>query len=89
MANKTERIEARFPEELKVLAERAALANGTTLTDYLAYLVRKDAPRRLRQHNEMAVTNEQFDRFIKVCEEASAPSPKILDVARRLDQEGF
>jgi uncharacterized protein (DUF1778 family) len=44
MTNKTERIEARFPAELKALAERAALASGYTLTDYLAYLVRNDAP---------------------------------------------
>ena len=35
MPTKTERIEARFPADLKALAERAALASGYTLTGYL------------------------------------------------------
>lgn len=89
MANKTERIEARFPADLKALAERAALASGYTLTDYLANLVRNDAPKRLKAQSEIALTNEQFDQFIKVCEAAPAPSRKILDAARKLDEEGF
>lgn len=89
MATKTERIEARFPAELKALAERAASASGYTLTDYLANLVRNDAPMRLKAQNEIAVTNEQFDRFMAICEAAPAPSNKILDAARKLDEEGF
>ena len=89
MANKTERIEARFPAELKALAERAALASGYTLTDYLANLVRKDAPKRLKAQAEMVVSNTAFDHFIKVCESAPAPGRKILDGAEKLDREGF
>lgn len=89
MATKTERIEARFPAELKALAERAALASGYTLTDYLANLVRSDAPKRLKASTEITLTNEQFDRFIEVCESAPSPSKKLLDAARKLDEEGF
>ncbi|WP_018274658.1 DUF1778 domain-containing protein [Teredinibacter turnerae] len=89
MTTKAERIEARFPAELKALAERAALASGYSLTDYLAYLVRNDAPQRLKAQNEIVLTNERFDHFIKVCETAKAPSKKILDAAKRLDSEGF
>lgn len=89
MVSKTERIEARFPADLKALAERAALASGYTLTDYLAYLVRNDAPKRLKAQSEIVLTNEQFDHFVKVCETAPAPSKKILDAARMLDKAGF
>jgi uncharacterized protein (DUF1778 family) len=89
MAVKTERIEARFPAELKVLAERAALASGHTLTDYLASLVRRDAPKRLKAQNEIKLANEQFDDFITACEKAAEPSKAILNAARKLDQEGF
>ncbi|MEJ2608564.1 MAG: DUF1778 domain-containing protein [Candidatus Thiodiazotropha sp.] len=89
MTSKTKRIEARFPAELKALAERAALASGYTLTDYLANLVRNDAPKRLRAQSEIGLTNEVFDHFIKVCETAQAPSQKILDAAQKLDNEGF
>lgn len=89
MSTKTERVEARFPADVKALAERAALASGYTLTDYLANLVRSDAPQRLKAQSEIELTNQQFDHFIQVCERAPAPSQKILDAARKLDQEGF
>lgn len=89
MAIKTERIEARFPAELKTLAERAAFASGYTLTDYLANLVRNDAPKRLQAQCDITIANEQFDRFAKACNSAEAPSPKIVAVAKKLDEEGF
>jgi len=89
MASKTERIEARFPSELKVLAERAALISGITLTDYLANLVRADAPKRLKSENEIVLANQQFDDFIQVCDTALAPSKKLTEAANRLDSEGF
>ena len=89
MAGKTERIEARFPADLKVLAERAVLASGYTLTDYLASLVRNDAPRRLRAQSQIELTNQQFDDFIQACQSTSKPHQKIIDVARKLDAEGF
>ncbi|MCY3769035.1 MAG: DUF1778 domain-containing protein [Gammaproteobacteria bacterium] len=89
MPTKTERIEARFPADLKALAERAALASGYTLTGYLAHLVRNDAPKRLNAHREIVLAHEQFDHFIAICENAPPPGRKILDVAQKLDQEGF
>ena len=89
MTAKAERIEARFPSELKSLAERAALASGYSLTDYLAHLVRNDAPQRLKAQNEIQLTNERFDHFIKVCEAAKTPSKKIIETAKKMDKEGF
>ena len=89
MPSKTERIEARFPADLKVLAERAALASGYTLTDYLANLVRNDAPQRLKAQSVIELTNQQFDDFIQACEAVSNPSPEIMEAARKLDSEGF
>ena len=89
MAAKTERVEARFPAELKALAERAALASGYTLTDYLALLIRNDAPKRLKAQQEIELTNKRFDHFMEVCEAARSPSKEILDAVRKLDKEGF
>jgi len=89
MATKTERIEARFVPEIKSLAERAALASGVTLTDYLAKLVREDAPKTLKTYAEMQLTNQQFDHFLTICEAEQAPSEAILDAANHFDNEGF
>jgi len=86
---KSERLTIRFPPELKILAERAALASGYTLTEYLAELVRKDAPGRLKLQGEMKLANERFDQFIQACERANAPGKTILDAAGQLDREGF
>ncbi len=89
MVRKTERIEARFLPEIKQLAERAALVRGITLTDYLARLVRKDAPKTLKAYSEIQLTNQQFDDFITICEAEHKPSQAIMDAAKRLDKEGF
>lgn len=89
MATKTERVEARFIPEIKLLAERAALASGVTLTDYLARLVKEDAPKTLKAFADIQLTNRQFDDFIAICETEQEPSEAILAAAKRLDKEGF
>lgn len=89
MATKTERVEARFIPEIKLLAERAALASGETLTDYLARLVKEDAPKTLQAFSDIQLTNRQFDDFISICESEQQPSEAILAAAKRLDEEGF
>lgn len=89
MTAKTERVEARFLPEIKQLAERAALANGMTLTDYLAKLVREDAPKTLSAYSEIQLTNQQFDQFMHSCQATQKPSKAILEAAKRLDEEGF
>ena len=89
MAIKSERVEARFMPEIKQLAERAALVSGETLTDYLVRLVREDAPKTLKSYSEIQLTNQQFDKFIAICEAEHEPSPAITEAAKRLDDEGF
>jgi len=91
MIAKRERIEARFLPEIKRMAERAALLNGLTLTDYLAKLVSEDAPKTLKYHNELTLSNQQFDDFLQICEaEADYElSDEIKQAANRLDKEGF
>jgi uncharacterized protein (DUF1778 family) len=89
MSTKTERIDARFDPEIKALAERAALVGNQSLTAYLSYLVRKDAPRRLKKQREIILTNERFDQFVAACEQAPPPSKKLLKAAKTLDKKGF
>ena len=88
-APKSQRVEARFSPEVKQLAERAASVSGFSLTDYLTNLVRNDAPGRLKKHEEVALSNERFDRFIAACEAVAEPSQKLKAAARKLDEEGL
>ncbi len=89
MLRKKERVEARFMPEIKQLAERAAMASGVTLTEYLVRLVQEDAPKTLKSYSEIQLTNQQFDNFIAICDREHEPSKAIIDAANRLDKEGF
>jgi uncharacterized protein (DUF1778 family) len=89
MPSKFERVDVRFPAELKALAERAALASGCSLSDYLVSLVRIDAPMRLQANNQITLANTQFNQFVEACDNAPIPGEKLVDAARKCDTEGF
>ena len=85
----TQRIEIHVDSSIRQMAERASAASGCTLTEYLTRLILKDAPNVLKTQAEISLTNEQFDRFIAICNAGKPPSPRILEAAKRLDDEGF
>ncbi len=89
MRAKYERLEAKLSPETKRLAERAALVSEVTLTDYLVKLIKEDAPKTIKAHAEIQLTNQQFDDFIKICESTRKPSNEIMTAAKLLDDEGF
>jgi len=86
-----ERIEMRVDIEIKQLAERASAALGcASLTEFITRLICENAPKILQHENSIQLTNAQFDNFIAICNDAeSKPSARILEAAKRLDDEGF
>ena len=84
-----ERLEAKIRPETKRLAERAALVSGITLTDYLIKLIQEDAPKTLKDHTEIKLTNEQFDKFFSICNSDRALSKELESAAKLLDDEAF
>ena len=90
-AARKERIDMRVDSETKQLAERASAAAGySSLTDFVTHLIRDNAPDILRQQTTIELTNKQFDQFMAACmNESDAPSVRIQEATRRLDQEGF
>lgn len=89
MAIAIHRIDMRVNEQTKQLAERAAALSGCSVTEYLVRLIQKDAPKVLNGDTHIALSNEQFDHFMRVCEQGKPLSPRIRDVAERLKNEGF
>ncbi|MEE9422724.1 MAG: DUF1778 domain-containing protein [Gammaproteobacteria bacterium] len=85
------RIDMRIDEETKALAERAAVALGcASLTEFMTRLIREHAPTIIEHETNLQVTNQQFDHFMRVCQDTERkPSAQILDAARRLEEEGF
>ena len=89
-AKKKQRMNIRLAPEDKELAERACVASGQSMTDYVVNLIRRDAPEVLKRQATITLTNAQFDNFMVVCQDKTlVPSPRILEAARKLDQEGF
>lgn len=84
-----ERLEAKIQPETKRLAERAAAISGITLTDYIVKLIKEDAPKTLKAHTEINLTNEQFDKFSAICNSSRALSQELKKAANLLDNEGF
>lgn len=89
MSTAIHRIDMRINEQTKQLAERAAALSGCSVTEYLVRLIQQDAPKVLSGDTRIALSNEQFDHFMMVCEQVKAPSRQLRDAARQLDTEGF
>ena len=91
LASNNQRIEMRVDLETKQMAERAAMALGcSSLTEYITRLIRENSPQIIQQQSEIKLSNQQFDDFIKLCEDDSLkPSESLLKASTRLDKEGF
>ena len=88
---RTERLDMRVDTDTKQLAERASAAAGySSLTDFVTHLIRENAPEILKQQTTIELSNQHFDQFMAACmDDTAAPSARILEAAKRLDQEGF
>ena len=90
-AIRRERIEMRVDSDIKQLAERASAVLGfASMTEFITNLIRENAPKILQQQTAIEVTNTQFDRFMAICNDTERkPSARILEAAKRLDNEGY
>lgn len=84
-----ERIAMRVDPEIKLLAERASAAAGTTLTEFIVSLIRSNAPKILKEQTSIKLTNQEFDNFINFCELEKEVPKKLKMYAQRLDDEGY
>jgi len=89
MATLATRIDMRVNEQTKQLAERAATLSGCTVTEYLTRLILKDAPKVLQGETQISLSSTQFNHFMEVCKNTKAPTQKLLDAAKSLDNNGF
>jgi uncharacterized protein (DUF1778 family) len=91
VSSNNQRIELRVDLETKQIAERASAALGcASLTEYITRLIRENSPQIIQQQTEIKLNNQQFDRFIALCEDTTLePSSRLIKAARRLDNEGF
>ena len=91
VSSNNQRIELRVDLETKQIAERASAVLGcSSLTEYITRLIRENSPQIIQQQTEIKLSNQQFDHFIALCEDAALkPSLRLVKAAKRLDKEGF
>jgi uncharacterized protein (DUF1778 family) len=81
----------KIDSETKLLAERAAAVQGLSLSAYLNSLIRQNAPLILAEQHRIKLTNLQYDRFAKACEQPEnwPQSVKLLNIVKEIESEGY
>ncbi len=85
----TQRLEMRDDKDIKKMAERASAALGCNVTEYVTRLILENAPKVLEEQSRIELTNQQFERFLTICDQGKPLSPRIRKAAERLDEEGL
>ena len=77
------RLELRVTPEQGALIREAAELEDTTVTAFVLETVTAKASRVLKQHRDMTLSNEAFDRFIAELDKPAAPVDAFLDLFKR------
>jgi uncharacterized protein (DUF1778 family) len=82
-ALKAERLEARISGEQKKLFQRAAAAQGRSLTDFVLASVHDAAVRTLQDHEMLKFSAADSTAFVTAMFEQAQPSARLKKAARR------
>jgi len=77
------RLEVRVTPEQDALIRQAADLEDTTVTAFVLDTVTTRAKRVLRQHQDLVLSNEAFDRFIAELDKPAKPVPQLVDLFER------
>ena len=77
------RLEVRVTPEQDALIRQAADLEDTTVTAFVLDTVTTRAKRVLRQHQDLVLSNEAFDRFIAELDKPAKPVPQLVELFKR------
>lgn len=77
------RLEVRVTPEQDALIRQAADLEETTVTAFVLETVTRRAKRVVKQHQDLVLTNETFDRFILELDKPAKPVPELVDLFDR------
>ena len=77
------RLEVRVTPEQDALIRQAADLEDTTVTAFVLDTVTSRAKRVVRQHQDMVLSNEAFDRFIAELDGPGQPVPDLVELFRK------
>ena len=79
--NRTERLEARIPPELKELLMRAASLERKSLTDYMVEHLYQATRATIQSHNSWELSQAESVAFIQAILTPEPPNPKLQAAA--------
>lgn len=81
--SRDERLEARVTHETKVLCQRAAEIQGTTLTEFVVKCAVEEAKRTVRESEFAELTQRDRIAFVEALLNAPAPNTRLQKAAAR------
>lgn len=77
------RLEVRVTPEQDALIRQAADLEDTTVTAFVLESVTSKARRVVKQHQDLVLSNEAFDRFIAELDKPAKPVPALVELFKR------
>jgi uncharacterized protein (DUF1778 family) len=74
------RLEVRVTPEQDALIRQAADLEDTTVTTFMLDTVTARAKRVVKQHHDLVLSNQAFDRFIAELDAPAEPIPELVDL---------
>jgi len=74
------RLEVRVTPEQDALIRQAADLEDTTVTAFVLETVTSRAKRVVKQHQDLVLSNEAFDRFIAELDKPATPVPELVEL---------
>jgi uncharacterized protein (DUF1778 family) len=74
------RLEVRVTPEQDALIRQAADLEDTTVTAFVLESVTSKAKQVVKQHQDLVLSNEAFDRFIAELDKPAKPVPELVEL---------
>lgn len=77
------RLEVRVSPEQDALIRQAADLEDTTVTAFVLETVTSRARRVVKEHQDLVLSNEAFDRFMIELDQPAKPVPELVELFRK------
>lgn len=77
------RLEVRVTPEQDALIRQAADLEDTTVTAFVLDTVTSKAKRVVKQHQDLVLSNDAFDRFIAELDKPAEPVPELVELFKK------
>lgn len=77
------RLEVRVTPEQDTLIRQAADLEESTVTAFVLDTVTAKAKRIVKQHQDLVLSNDAFDRFIAELDKPAKPVPELVELFRK------